>query len=359
MARSIIRMSHTHSHYRASLSQHSRSISQFVSSDMDELSDDELLKMVNDIKRQIKILSLENEVIEKTILRVDPGLMHGVAQALEYAIKLQSTSSLNVGSFKSGTGSRVLMGSITSPSRLFMSPSKASTIFKRVESSGKVTGTIIFGSGPRVNVMERSELVSNEMEILIQNLEKSRLRAARQHALLKAQLEEISIRMVDVEKATEVFNQQVIIEGWDKIAQRIPAEIWVRYMAEWVKICDSKISKLRLRTSTMNSQYSKLKGQIKIKAELSENLRPVDFEQTKIENYELSLAIDHKLKQLVELKKMTGDANLNLAIHKKALMDQNAYLDKVRKDIKTKERLTIELDSERNKIDEQVCKFNV
>lgn len=249
------------------------------------------------------------------------------------------------------------MGSVTSPSRLLMSPSKASTIFKRVESSGKVTGTVIFGSGPRVNVMERSELVSNEMEILIQNLEKSRLKAARQHALLKAQLEEISIRMVDIEKATEVFNQQVIIEGWDKIAQRIPAEIWVRYMAEWVKICESKISKLRLRTSTMNSQYSKLKGQIKIKAELSENLRPVDFEQTKIENHELSLAIDNKLKQLVELKKMTGDANLNLAIHKKAMMDQNAYLDKVRKDIKTKERLTVELDEERDKIDEQVCKF--
>lgn len=75
------------------------------------------------------------------------------------------------------------------------------------------SGTIIFGTGPRINVLERSELVSTEMEILIATLEKIRKKAAKQHALLKAQLEEIGVRVVEVDKASGMFNQSVIIEG--------------------------------------------------------------------------------------------------------------------------------------------------
>lgn len=147
---------------------------------------------------------------------------------------------------------------VYSPSRMLTSPSKVST--RRVDSSAKVSGTVIFGTGPRINVLERSELVTSEMEILINNLEKARKKAAKKHAFLKAQLEEISVRETDIKKASESFKQEVVVEGWDKIAQRIPAEIWIRYMTEWVKITDGQIGKFRLRTSTLNSQYSKLKG---------------------------------------------------------------------------------------------------
>lgn len=295
-------------------------------------------------------MTLENEILEKTIMRNDPALMHGVLQALEYAFRLASNSSLQIGSFTKSQ-SRFGMESLTSPSRLLTSPSKVST--RRVDSSGKLGGTVILGTGPRVNVLERSELVSTEMEVLSHSLEKARRKAAKKHALLKAQLEEIGVRVGGIEKATEMFNQEVIIEGWDKIAQRIPAEIWIRFMTEWVKICDSHIGKLRLRTSTLNTQFSKLKGQIKIKAELSESLRPVDFEKMKIENNQCLETIDQKLHQLAELKKMTGDANLTLTMHKKAMMEQNGYLTNVMKTIKHKEKLTTVLEKERDVIDDQ------
>ncbi|XP_072949747.1 cilia- and flagella-associated protein 263 [Epargyreus clarus] len=344
-------MSQSHSQaHRSSISQHSHSVSQFIN-EVEELSDAELIKQVNNLKQQIKILYLENEILERTIIRLDPSLLHGLQQALEYATKLQSTSSLNVGSFVKSQTSKFNMDSLISPSRMLTSPSRVST--KRVESSAKVSGTVIFGTGPRINVLERSELVSTEMEILISNLEKARSKAAKKHALLKAQLEEIGVRVAEVEKAVEMFNQVVLVEGWDKIAQRIPAEIWIRYMAEWMKITDSQIGKLRLRTSTLNTQYSKLKGQIKVKAELSESLRPVDFEKLKIENNECLEIIDRKFQQLGELKKMTGDANLNLTVHKKAMMEQNAYLADIFETIKTKQKQTVELDKERAVIERQ------
>ncbi|XP_060808747.1 coiled-coil domain-containing protein 113-like [Amyelois transitella] len=339
---------------KSTASHNSRSLSRLFT-DTDELTDDELIKQVNELKKQIKILTLENEIIERTIMRVEPSLMHGVQQALEYALKLQSNSSLNVGSFVRSQASRVGgLDSFNSPSRTlaFSSPSRISTR-KFDTSSAKLGGTIIFGSGPRVNVIERSELVTVEMEILINNLENARMKAARKHALLKAEIEEIKLREADIDKASVMFNQEVIVGGWDKIAQRIPAEIWIRFMTEWVKICDSKIGKLRLRTSTLNTQYSKLNGQIRVKTELSESLRAVDFEKLKIENGESEKLIDYKMQQLIELKKMTGDANLTLTIHKKAMMDQNNYLSNIIKSIKTREKLIVELDKERDKIQVQ------
>lgn len=337
--------SQTHVH-KSSISQNSSQLN-----DIDELTDSELIKLVKDLKQQIKIVQLENEIFERTILRLEPALMHGVQQALEYATKLQSSSSLALGSFVKSQTSKFGLDSFTSPSRMLASPSKVST--RRVESSAKIGGTVIFGSGPRINVLERSELVIAEMEILVINMEKARAKAAKQHALLKAQLEEIGVRVIDVEKASVSFNKEVIVEGWDNIAQRIPAEIWIRYMTEWLKIADSQIGKLRLRTSTLNTQYSKLKGQIKVKAELSESLRPVDFDKLQIENNECMEIIDKKLQQLGELKKMTGDANLNLTIHKKAMMEQNTYLTNILNTIKDKERMTVQLDKERTVIQVQ------
>ncbi|CAG9573522.1 unnamed protein product [Danaus chrysippus] len=340
------------SHQKSSISQHSTC---HYSNDLEELTDADIIKQVNELKQNIRILSLENEVLERTILRLEPSLMHGIQQALEYAAKMQSNSSLNVGSFVKSQTSKYGMESLVSPSRMIASPSRVST--RRVESSAKVSGTVIIGSGPKVNILERSELVSIEMEILIKNLERSRKKAAKQHALLKAQLEEIGVREADIIRATEFFNQDVIINGWDRIAQRIPAEIWIRFMMEWVKIADTQIGKLRLRTSTLNTQYSKLKGQIKVKAELSECLRSVDFEKLKIENKECVETIEYKLHQLGELKKMTGDANLNLTIHKKAMMEQNTYLTNVLNSIQEKQKQAVQCDKEKDVIEAEAEKL--
>ncbi|XP_048002021.1 uncharacterized protein LOC125238673 [Leguminivora glycinivorella] len=311
--------------------------------DAEELTDAELIKAVNDLKHQIKITNLENDILERTIMRLEPSLMTNIQQAIDYASKLASSPSLG-GSFMRSQTSKFDF----SPSKILSSPSRAST--RRVESSAKIGGTTVFGSGARINVMARSELVSTEMELLMQKLANARKRAAKQHAMLKAQLEEIELRVVDIEKASVAFNQEVIVDGWDKLAQRIPAEIWIRYMTEWMKICDSQIGKLRLRTSTLNTQHAKFKGQIKVKAELNDRLRPVDFDKIKIENQEALATIDQKTKQLEELKKMTGDANLNLTVHKKAMWEQNSYLAKIFETIKTKQRQTVAIDKERGVI---------
>ncbi|CAH0599929.1 unnamed protein product [Chrysodeixis includens] len=325
------------------VSQTSRSYSQ-CGPDLDVITDEELVALINTLKSEVRLIKLENEILENTIKRLDPSLMHGVYQALEYATRMDSSTCLNVGSFLKSHLSKI--GFIES---LIMSPSRAST--RRGES--KTGCNVLFGAGPRINILEKSELVSIESELLGANLRKCRQKEAKKSALLNAQLEEVGNRITDTENATKSFKQQVIVEGWDKIAQRIPAEIWIRFLREWLKLSDIRVGKLRLRTSTLNTKYSKLKGQIKVKAELNEKLRPVDFEKLKIENSECVKLIDQKFNHLMELKKMTGDGNLTLTIHKKALMEQNSYLTEVLQNTKSRRIQTIELDKERDLIQAQ------
>lgn len=341
------------SHQRSNVSQNSTIYFSHATDSVEQLSDAGLHKLVNTMKLQNKVLTLENEVLEKTITRLDPSMMTGVNQALEYAVKIQSLSPTTAGSFLKSQTSKFSV--LNSPSRAFVtSPSKLST--RRVESSARFGASTGFAA-VRINILEKSELVSEEVRIIVSQLETTRAAAAKRHAFLKAQLEEIDLRMEDIQKATERFNQHVIIEGWDQIAHRIPAEIWIRFMTEGVKIADSQIGKLRLRTSTLNAQYSKLKSQIKVKEELSEQLRPVDFEKIKIENSVCVEIIESKKVQLGELKKLTGDANLNLTVHKKQMLKQNNYLNKILKTIDKKKKHTIAIDKETDLIRDQVEKL--
>lgn len=325
--------------------------------DIEELSDEELVKQVNKLREEVRILKLENEILEKTIIRIDPALIHGVYQAYDYAIKRHSTSSMTGSYIKSSNPSKFFLDSFLCPSkmfstasRMFTSPSRMS--HRRVDSTGKVS-SVIYGSGPKINLNEMMEIVATETELVMTNLNKARNRAIKKHALLRAQLEEIELRVTDIEEARLLFDEEVLIEGFDNITQRIPAEVWVRYLSDFEKKTDRQIGKLRLRTSTLNIHFHKLKTQIKVKAELSESLRPVDFDKLKIENDECLIVMDQKLQQLDELKAMTGDANLNLVIHKKTMMAQNRYLNLVLRVTKTKERQAVELEKERRLIETQ------
>lgn len=77
-------------------------------------------------------------------------------------------------------------------------------------------------------------------------------------------------------------------------------------MEEWLRNAEVSLEKLRLRTSTLYVQFSKVSSQLLAKEELGETLHAVDFEQLQIENQRLIKKIEEKNTHLLELKKMNG-----------------------------------------------------
>lgn len=107
-------------------------------------------------------------------------------------------------------------------------------------------------------------------------------------------------------------------------------------MEEWLKGADSIIEKLRLRTCTLRYKYRNLQSQLKQKEELGESVCPVDIEQLQIEHRVLTIKLEQKNNDLLEMKKKTGEANLFLSKHKRTLQAQMKQLETL--EAKTNER---------------------
>ncbi|KAF2879559.1 hypothetical protein ILUMI_26608 [Ignelater luminosus] len=195
-----------------------------------------------------------------------------------------------------------------------------------------------------------------EMEEMQIALEKFIKRSHRIKCNLKAELEEIGIRESEVTEARDIFEQKIVIEGVDSLTQRIPAEKFLRYMEEWLRSAESTIEKMRLRTSTLKSMFTKLSNQLIQKEELGEAIDAVDFDQLRIENQHLAEKIEQKNTHLLELKRMNGTANLVLSTNKKYLQKQVQDLSTVKNNIKFQEQKIIELDKESYDVEKEVAK---
>lgn len=307
---------------------------------LDVLTDHELIKLVEDLKTETNHLHLENTVFEHFLQKNDASLIVGMAQILETAQKLQSQAQKpQTVSFSPGTKKDEAIPQ-----------SNASESAQKLGGTTTVTGS---EKGPRINISQKTDLVMRETEEIQVALEKFVKRSHRNKCNLKAEIEEYNVRDNEIQESAETFEQTIAVEGVDKLTQRIPAEKFLRYMEEWLRSAEFTLEKLRLRTSTLYSQYSKLAGQLVLKEEIGEMLHAVDFEQLHIKNTHFLKKIEEKNTHLLELKRMNGRANLMLTTQKQYLQDQTNELNKLKAKIAVTEKKMDKLDTESEKAEKE------
>lgn len=104
----------------------------------------------------------------------------------------------------------------------------------------------------------------------------------------------------------------------------------------------------------MRYRYLFLQNQLKQKEELGEALHPVDLEQLRIERSVLTKKLEAKNKDLLEMKKKTGEANLELSKNKKILQIQMKQLHDLAAQITAKEQKIISLNKEIIQVGQEV-----
>lgn len=67
-----------------------------------------------------------------------------------------------------------------------------------------------------------------ETEEIQTALEKFIKKSHRNKCNLKAEIEEFNIRDAELKESRDIFEQTIVIEGVDKLTQRIPAEKFIR-----------------------------------------------------------------------------------------------------------------------------------
>ncbi|CAG9763739.1 unnamed protein product [Ceutorhynchus assimilis] len=289
---------------------------------LDELTDQQLIELVEEMETENRHLYLENILFESFLKEHDPSSLDGFEEIINFLLRKPSTSPTRVSTGVSldrdrGSGSKEKY---------------------RLDSYTSIT-SIAEGKGPKINLSQKTEMLLRAMEESHIALESFLKKCHATKRNLKAELEEFSIREAEIKEATEIFEYSVVTQGIDKLTQRIPAEKFIRYMEEWLKSAQLQIEKLRLKIATLKVQYKKVSQQLIQRQELGENVHAVDFDQLEIENKHFLERINQKNVHLVELKKMNGKANLVLSNHKKFLQKQQDDCNKLKIQIREKNKL--------------------
>ncbi|KAL1516677.1 hypothetical protein ABEB36_000558 [Hypothenemus hampei] len=295
-----------------------------VSHPLDELTDQQVIDLIQELETQNRHLQLENRLFESFLKENDPLSLEGLDEIMDFLLSKGSISS------KDPMDKKLRLDSYTS-----------------------IT-SIAQGKGAKVNLVQKTEMVMKAMEESQASMEKFLKKCHVIKRNLKSELQEFAIRESEIKDATDIFQYSVVTQGVDKLTQRIPAEKFIRYMDEWLKSAQLQIEKLRLRIATLKVQYKKVSQQLIQRRKLGENVHAVDFDQVEIENKHFVEKIEQKNLHLIELKKMNGGANLVLSIHKKFLQKQQEDFNMLKEEIDEKNRQITVTDKECEQAEEEL-----
>ncbi|XP_011630816.1 coiled-coil domain-containing protein 113 [Pogonomyrmex barbatus] len=306
----------------------------------EDMTEIELQEALENIVCSNLLLKLENDIFEKYLRRRDPESLQTIAQILETAKRVQRIAPQHgrTSPVTSVTGS-----SVNVHDKELMSVASMRSETRHVTPSLLTTRTPTRGT--KLTYTQRIEMTNTEIRELQKALEKFEQMSIKKKIYLQAQIEENQISIDETCKTKEEFEENVVQKGIDSITGKIPAEKFIRFIEEWLKVVDIIMEQIRLKIATIKSEIRKVKLQLKQRKELGETLRAIDFEQLSIENQICIRKIDEKNQYLLEMKRIAGRYSITLTKYKERLDGLMLTINKVRDNMFSKKQEIIKLQS--------------
>ncbi|XP_017888562.2 coiled-coil domain-containing protein 113-like [Ceratina calcarata] len=297
---------------------------------------DELQEMHEDLLQEIWTITLENDVYERYLTRQEPQSLKTISRLLERA-KIGRRLTQHLGPRSSHMSFRESVTSLHDIGHhsTLSTPSMPS-ISRFGTPSIATMGTI--GDTTKITIAHRIGMSKKEVEEMQRNLVQFIRRATRKKAIMRAEIEEIEIRLKEAQEAKEEFEEEVVVEGVDPMTGKIPAERLVRFVEEWLRSASTIIERLRLKSATVRMQIRKATRQLIQREELGESLRAVDFYKLTIENQDYVKMLEEKSLYVIDMKRIAGHYHLKLTQHKQKLNDLLLTVNKLKDDILAKQK---------------------
>ncbi|XP_015433600.1 PREDICTED: coiled-coil domain-containing protein 113-like [Dufourea novaeangliae] len=210
----------------------------------------------------------------------------------------------------------------------------------------------------KITITHRITMAYKEVEEMTKKLSEEKSLAKKRKAQIRAEIEEVEIRITEVHEAKVEFEENVVVKGVDRITGKIPAEKVTRFIEEWLRSANTIIGRLRLRSSTLKMLIKKTRQQLAQREELGEALRAVDFEQLNIQNKDYIRMIEEKTIYVLDMKRIAGHYHLKLTQHKQKLSDLLCTLNGLKNDISLKQEQINELEDEHKQVETEVAHLN-
>ncbi|KAK2585616.1 hypothetical protein KPH14_010241 [Odynerus spinipes] len=288
----------------------------------DDISNDRLHELLINAVRMKKILELEIDLFERYLKRHDPEVLQKIDQSGTEAPKsaprtviqftMASPTRSMSGSMMSGRGSPSAWSMQSSIRRGMLDP-----MLRRL----------------RITIPQRMEMINNEITEVEKKLTTFRHSAEKDRNKLKAEIDEYEIRIREIREMKNRFETEIVVNGVDPLTGKIPAEKVIKFVKDWLKNMNRTIEKIRLKGATTRSMIKRAQRQIKQREELGEELRPVDFQQLRIQNQDYKKKIDDTSVFLLDVKQITARYNSKLSEHKRKMADLMSVYNGIQKEI--------------------------
>ncbi|CAH0551303.1 unnamed protein product [Brassicogethes aeneus] len=299
-----------------------------VIEELEELPGEELVELYNASEIAYKYVMLENKFLLLYIEKNDPILYPMTIKRMELLDQKAKDSTKPRDSTESGSTDGRSSQLSANTARSFIRHSMIGS------GSLSVAGSTVSGNTKSIGTSElrfRKKVLTHFMktEMLLEIMEGSQKAynsfKKSSNGILetyRAETEEAKIYIGEGQISLDTFEQTVVVEGLDRISQRIPAEKWLKYMNNWTRQGQFIVQKLLLHKNNEAITLRKLKSVLKERQLLAENIHAVDFDQLTIENKNLKTKIDQRSKFVKELKKLNGWANVILSNSRYFLQSQ-------------------------------------
>lgn len=295
----------------SSIESHRQSYQDFISSDVNSY---QLFDEINERKLQTYILEIENNFLQKFLQKIFPKANEAVIKLIEreklwIARKQIKKSSVDI------RKKSILSAPRSSDARSTMSHRFTHT---------SVVSQLSVRMDQRINVSTKTNLLEIEcghFRKMIQDLEIKRENTTKNSS---SKLEAIQLNSKEIEKTMAIFNDLVLMD---------PKGQFLVFTQNWMKSGGILLETMRLKTTIYLSRYRKTKNQLSVKEELSEILRPVDFDQLIIQKSMLTSLLEETTNHLYSLKKTTAKLSLSLVQQKQNLINIAEKLKKMEQQI--------------------------
>lgn len=337
---------------------------------IEDMSDEDLVTAVEELKEDMNTLRLDNILIERFLQKNDPKAYAAITRIMDRAQgpKIQFAAiakpkesvvdfARTFGSKKESTAGassmdlRLRLSSVGGGPRMTMNEDQSSirtnASFSRRMGGGTSMGTLhSFRVELRANYSMKNEMLDEDCNGLKKIIQKLQRETKAEVKKLEATIEEMELTNKEVVDTIAAFERYVVVQGVDPITKKIPAEQFIKFIRHWLRQGSALIEKMRLRRATLRQKCFQQKNLLAVKEELSGILRPIDFEQLTIEKSDFIRTIEEKNTHLIGLKRVTGQSSLVLATQKKVLLERTGEILMLKKKILETEENTRKLENE-------------
>ncbi|XP_023244881.1 coiled-coil domain-containing protein 113-like, partial [Copidosoma floridanum] len=294
------------------------------------MTDDDLRASVEEMTHINRMLTTENELIEQFLRRKDPQSLEKLSLIVESARQAQKISRRHgsgvslPGSYAKSASSRTASGS----QRLSVAAPAAK------------------GLAAKLTAAHRTELANREVDLMRREWASFEGRSKKERLNGEIRLEELKYRLRDMDEALRNFEAQVVRQV-DPISKKIPAEKFVRFVENQLRLAEEANDKLNLKMITTRQLIRQARRQIDLGAEVGKTLRPIDFERVAIENEHLAEENERNGRSLAALKRIKRHYSLALKYRKEGLAERKSRLRVIERKLELGERENVDLERRR------------